>query len=151
LESALGAALPRCKARSGRGVTKFDATSWRSTTAKATVKLRDVLFLCHAKPKNAEQAALWKTLVENTLESPDTWEVALSAGKEQARDLGAAAARRKAWWDGGAANLRLMLAAGVAPKLVADRLEKASPALPFRFVTAYGTLRNSRKQSKKRC
>jgi 60 kDa SS-A/Ro ribonucleoprotein len=42
-----------------------------------------VLFLCHAKLKDAEQAAVWKKLVENTLESPDTWEVALSAGKDK--------------------------------------------------------------------
>jgi len=45
--------------------------------------LRDVLFLCHAKPKDAEQAAVWKYLVENTLGLPDTWEVALSAGKDK--------------------------------------------------------------------
>jgi len=42
-----------------------------------------VLFRCHAKPKDAEQAAVWKKLVENTLEPPDTWEVALSAGKDK--------------------------------------------------------------------
>jgi 60 kDa SS-A/Ro ribonucleoprotein len=34
-------------------------------------------------------------------------------------------------------NLRLMLAAGVAPKTIADRLEQGiARALPFRFVTA---------------
>ena len=47
------------------------------------VERRDVLFLCHAKLKDAEQAAVWKKLVENTLEPPDTWEVALSAGKDK--------------------------------------------------------------------
>jgi 60 kDa SS-A/Ro ribonucleoprotein len=47
------------------------------------VKLRPVLFLFHAKPKDAEQAAVWKKLVENTLEPHDTWEVALSAGKDK--------------------------------------------------------------------
>jgi 60 kDa SS-A/Ro ribonucleoprotein len=117
--------------------TKFDAYQLAKYNRESTVKLRDVLFLCHAKPKNAEQAALWKKLVENTLESPDTWEVALSAGKD----------KRETWERllregklGGMAvlrNLRLMLAAGVAPKLVADRLEKGiARALPFRFVTA---------------
>jgi len=117
--------------------TKFDAYQLAKYNRESTVKLRDVLFLCHAKPKNAEQAALWKKLVENTLESPDTWEVALSAGKD----------KRETWERllregklGGMAvlrNLRLMLAAGVAPKLVADRLENGiARALPFRFVTA---------------
>ena len=42
---------------------------------------RDVL--CHAKPKDAEQAAVWKKLVEYTLGPPDTREVALSAGKDK--------------------------------------------------------------------
>jgi len=46
------------------------------------VDLRDVLFLCHAKPKDAE-AAVGKRLVEYTLGPPDTWEVALSAGKDK--------------------------------------------------------------------
>jgi TROVE domain len=117
--------------------TKFDAYQLAKYNRESTVKLRDVLFLCHAKPKNAEQAALWKKLVENTLESPDTWEVALSAGKD----------KRETWERllregklGGMAvlrNLRLILAAGVAPKLVTDRLEKGiARALPFRFVAA---------------
>ena len=44
--------------------------------------MRDVLFLCHAKPKDAE-AAVGKKLVEYTLGPPDTWEVALSAGKDK--------------------------------------------------------------------
>ncbi len=117
--------------------TKFDAYQLAKYNRESTVKLRDVLFLCHAKPKNAEQAETWKKLVENTLESPDTWEVALSAGKD-----------KRETWDrllregkvGGMAvlrNLRLMLAAGVQPKLVAERLEKGiARALPFRFVTA---------------
>jgi hypothetical protein len=121
----------------GAAFTKFDAYQLAKYNRESTVKLRDVLFLCHAKPKNAEQAALWKKLVENTLESPDTWEVALSAGKD----------KRETWERllregklGGMAvlrNLRLMLAAGVAPKMIADRLEKGiARALPFRFVTA---------------
>jgi len=121
----------------GAAFTKFDAYQLAKYNRESTVKLRDVLFLCHAKPKNAEQAALWKKLVENTLESPDTWEVALSAGKDKREtwerllregQLGGMAVLR---------NLRLMLAAGVAPKMIADRLEKGiARALPFRFVTA---------------
>jgi hypothetical protein len=120
-----------------RAFTKFDAYQLAKYNRDSAVKLRDVLFLCHAKPKDAEQAALWKKLVENTLEPPDTWEVALSAGKD----------KRETWERllregklGGMAvlrNLRLMLASGVEPKLVRARLEKgAARALPFRFVTA---------------
>jgi len=68
----------------GRAFTKFDAYQLaKHDSDRVGVKLRDVLFLCHAKPKDAEQAAVWKKLVENTLEPPDTWEVALSAGKDK--------------------------------------------------------------------
>jgi 60 kDa SS-A/Ro ribonucleoprotein len=120
-----------------KAFTKFDAYQLAKYNRENSVKLRDVLFLCHAKPKNAEQAETWKKLVENTLESPDTWEVALSAGKDKRETWERLLREGKV---GGMAllrNLRLMLAAGVAPKLVAERLEKGiARALPFRFVTA---------------
>jgi hypothetical protein len=120
-----------------RAFTKFDAYQLAKYDRDGVVKLRDVLFLCHAKPKDAEQAAVWKKLVENTLEPPDTWEVALSAGKDKRENferllregrLGGMAVLR---------NLRLMWAAGVDPKLIRERLDKSvARALPFRFVTA---------------
>jgi hypothetical protein len=62
---------------------KFDEYSLAKYNRDNAVKLRDVLFLCHAKPKDKEQEALWKKLVEGTLETPDTWEVALSGGNEK--------------------------------------------------------------------
>ncbi len=112
---------------------EFVALYWK----EKKLKLRDVLFLCHAKPKDEAQATLWKKLVENTLEPPDTWEVALSAGKDKRENferllregqLGGMAVLR---------NLRLMLASGVDPKLIRERLDKGvARALPFRFVTA---------------
>ena len=45
------------------------------------IKLRDVLRLCHPKPATREQSRLYKQLIENTLPTPDTWEVGLSAAK----------------------------------------------------------------------
>jgi hypothetical protein len=44
------------------------------------VKLRDVLFLCHAKPLQ-EKHDLYKRLINNELAVPDTWEVGMSAAK----------------------------------------------------------------------
>jgi len=117
--------------------TKFDAYQLAKYDRESLVKLRDVLFLCHAKPKDEAQAALWKNLVENTLESPDTWEVALSAGKDKRENFERLLREGKL---GGLAvlrNLRLMLASGVDPKLIRERLDKGvARALPFRFVTA---------------
>ncbi|HET8922094.1 MAG TPA: TROVE domain-containing protein [Candidatus Acidoferrum sp.] len=116
---------------------KFDAYQLAKYDRESVVKLRDVLFLCHAKPKDEAQAALWKKLVENTLESPDTWEVALSAGKDKRENFERLLREGKL---GGLAvlrNLRLMLASGVDPKLIRERLDKGvARALPFRFVTA---------------
>lgn len=120
-----------------RAFTKFDAYQLAKYNRESVVKLRDVLFLCHAKPKNEEQATAWKKLVDGSLEAPDTWEVALSArnGKKETFErlleegkLGGMAVLR---------NLRLMIAAGVSQKLIRQRLDKGvARALPFRFVTA---------------
>jgi len=49
----------------------------------SAVKLRDVLFLSHARPKDKAQAEVWKKLVDGTMTAPDTWEVELSAGKDK--------------------------------------------------------------------
>lgn len=116
---------------------KFDAYQLAKYNRESEVKLRDVLFLCHAKPENAAQAGLWRQLVDGSIESPDTWEVALSTGKD-----------KKATWErlisegklGGLAtlrNLRNMIKVGVDAQLIRKRLEAgAERALPFRFVTA---------------
>src|SRR3954469_5199974 len=63
--------------------TKFDAYALAKYDRPGPIRLRDVLFLCHAKPLNQAQAELWKQLVEGELASPDTWEVALSAGEDK--------------------------------------------------------------------
>src|ERR1700728_1281416 len=60
--------------------TKFDEYALAKYDRAGVVRLRDVLFLCHAKPRDVEQAAVWKRLVDGELATPDTWEVALSAG-----------------------------------------------------------------------
>ncbi len=118
--------------------SKFDAYALAKYNRPGPIKLRDVLFLCHAKPLNDAQAEVWKQLVEGTLASPDTWEVALSAGADkhitwerllQEHKLGALALLR---------NLRNMKDADVDPNLVgaALRAMKTDRVLPFRFIAA---------------
>jgi 60 kDa SS-A/Ro ribonucleoprotein len=120
-----------------RAFKKFDAYQLAKYDRESVVKLRDVLFLCHAKPKDEAQAALWKKLVENTLEPPDTWEVALSAGKDKRENFERLLREGKLGGMAVLRNLRLMLASGVDPKLIRERLDKGvARALPFRFVTA---------------
>lgn len=104
------------------------------------IKLRDVLFLTHAKPKDAQQAEVWKKLVNKTLEPPDTWEVALSASKGEDKKnvwerllkenkIGPFALIR---------NLRNFSQAGVDRSLVSSAMAQANPEkiLPFRFLAA---------------
>ena len=104
----------------------------------AEFKLRDVLFLCHAKPKDEAQTVLFKKIAENTLSTPDTWEVGLSTGggKKETFErlltedkLGALALLR---------NLRNMIGAGVSEDLIRRGLRemKTERVLPFRFITA---------------
>jgi len=118
--------------------TRFDEYALAKYNRATPVKLRDVLFLCHAKPLDATQAALWKRLVEGELATPDSWEVALSggAGKREAWErllsenkLGALALLR---------NLRNMAEAKVSETLIADGIArmKTDRVLPFRFIAA---------------
>jgi 60 kDa SS-A/Ro ribonucleoprotein len=120
-----------------RAFPKFDAYQLAKYDRDAEVKLRDVLFLCHAKPRNAEQAELWKRLVEGKLEAPDTWEVSLSARKDKKETFERLLSKGKLGGMALLGNLRLMTAAGVSPKLIRERLSKGvARVLPFRFVTA---------------
>src|SRR5271169_1351116 len=66
-----------------RAVTKFDAYQLAKYVRDGAVRIRDVLFLVHAKPKDAEQEKVWKQLVEGELSAPDTWEVSLSTGSDK--------------------------------------------------------------------
>jgi 60 kDa SS-A/Ro ribonucleoprotein len=120
-----------------RAFTKFDAYQLAKYNRESVVKLRDVLFLCHAKPKNEQQAAAWKKLVEGALESPDTWEVALSARKDKKETFERLLEEGKLGGMAVLRNLRLMIAAGVSQRLIRQRLDKGvACARPFRFVTA---------------
>src|ERR1700691_3433789 len=62
---------------------KFDAYALAKYDRGGAVKLRDVLFLPHARPRDEEQAEVWKRLIAGELSAPDTWEVALSSGTDK--------------------------------------------------------------------
>jgi hypothetical protein len=55
-----------------KGLTKFDAYQLAKYDRDGPVRIRDVLFLVHAKPKDAAQEQVWKELVDGKLASPDT-------------------------------------------------------------------------------
>ena len=120
-----------------RALGKFSAYQLAKYDRDATVKLRDVLRITHAKPKNATQAALWKQALTRTLDTPDTWETQLSAGANKRETferllreghLGGLAFLR---------NLRNMIAADVDPALIRARFDGPfEKVLPFRFISA---------------
>jgi len=118
---------------------KFNAYQLAKWDRAAKVKLRDVLFLVHPKPEDAEQAALWKQLIDGTLQSPDTWEVALSAGRDKRETWTRLLTERKLGYLALLMNLRNMSVAGVNPALVEQAIREGaahSKALPFRFIAA---------------
>lgn len=103
------------------------------------VKLKDVLFLCHAKPKDEAQAEVWKKLIDGTLESPDTWEVALSAGADKKETFERLIREQKLGYLALLRNLRKMSEVGCDESLIRAALSagaKGSKALPFRFIAA---------------
>jgi hypothetical protein len=117
---------------------KFSEYSLAKYDRDDVIKLRDVLFLCHAKPRDKEQEELWKRLIDRKMAVPDTWEVALSAGKDKKETWERLLSEDKL---GGLAllrNLRNMKEAGVNRQLVFDALErmKVERILPFRFISA---------------
>ncbi|HLJ78217.1 MAG TPA: TROVE domain-containing protein, partial [Acidobacteriaceae bacterium] len=127
VKKGLGAAFP-----------KFDAYALAKYDRAGVVRLRDVLFLCHAKPRDAEQAEVWKRLIDGTLESPDTWEVVLSTGGDKREHWERLLAERKLGALALLRNLRNMEQAAVPEDLVLAALAgmKTDRVLPFRFLAA---------------
>jgi hypothetical protein len=118
--------------------TSFDEYALAKYDRASVVRLRDVLFLSHAKPRDTAQAELWKRLIAGELTTPDTWEVALSSGGDKRthwerllteRKLGALALLR---------NLRNMKDADVPESQVVGALDamRTDRVLPFRFLAA---------------
>ena len=118
---------------------KFNEYTLAKYNRDGAIKLRDVLFMVHAKPKDESQKDLWNRLIKNELVIPDTWEVALSAGDDKnqtftrllkANKLGGLAIIR---------NLRNMRDANVDKYLVKEALmdkDKMRHVLPFRYIAA---------------
>lgn len=121
-----------------RAFTKFNAYSLAKYNQDNAIKLRDVLFLCHAKPKDDQQAEDWKQLIAGTLPTPDTWEVALSSGANKKESWERLISENKL---GGLAllrNLRNMVEAGVDEAKIKKAIANGNydRVLPFRFIAA---------------
>lgn len=118
----------------------FDAYQLAKYNRDAAVKIRDVLFMVHAKPKDDAQAALWAKLAANALEVPDTWEVALSGGADKRETFERLIREGNLGYLALLRNLRNMVSAGCDLDLVRQaivaRKNGAHRVLPFRYVAA---------------
>lgn len=122
-----------------RAFQRFDEYALAKYNRDGAVKLRDALFLCHAKPKDEAQAALWKRLVDGELRTPDTWEVALSGGANKGETFERLIREEKLGYLALLRNLRNMVGAGCDLDLVRNAIvarRGAQRVLPFRYVAA---------------
>lgn len=120
-------------------LTKFSAYALAKYDREKSIRLRDVLFLTHAKPKDEAQATVWKQLVDGTLPAPDTWEVALSGGADKRETFERMLRENTLGYLALLRNLRNMTEAGVDESLIRDALlarKGADKVLPFRYVAA---------------
>ena len=123
----------------GLAFQKFDEYQLAKYNRGDAIKLRDVLFLSHAKPKDRDQAALWKRLVDDELATPDTWETKLSSGADKGATFESMLREGKLGYLALLRNLRNMEQSGVDRALIEQAIlarKGAHRVLPFRFVSA---------------
>ncbi len=117
--------------------TKFDEYQLAKYNRKDAIKLKDVLFLCHAKPVDEAQAELWKRLIADELKTPDTWETRLSAGEDKKESFQELLESHRMGKLAILRNMRNMMEAGISKDLVASELlRNQKEMLPFQYLAA---------------
>jgi hypothetical protein len=136
---------------------KFDEYQFAKYNRDAEIKLRDALFLIHPKAKDEEQQVIFDKIVNNSLQTPYTWETELSAlgqvSFESDKDKEKAFSRKweelidsgKLGYMALLRNLRNILEAEVSASHVTTVCENIASAqkvlkskqLPVRFLSAY--------------
>lgn len=118
---------------------KFDEYQLAKYDRAGVIRLRDVLFMVHAKPIDDAQAALWKQLAESALETPDTWEVALSSGADKKETFERLITGGRLGYLALLRNIRNASEAGCDPNLIKLAIlarKGADRVLPFRYIAA---------------
>lgn len=123
----------------GRALKKFDGYQLSKYNRDSEFKLRDALFLTHAKPDSKAQAELFEKLAQDTLPVPDTWEVGLSTGQDKKETFERLLRENKLGYMALLRNLRNMAHADVDENLIRNAIlarRGAHRVLPFRFIAA---------------
>jgi len=125
---------------------RFDEYQLAKYDRNGKVKLKDAMIVSHAKPKDKEQEALFKRVLERTMKTPETWETVISKDGSTKKNweailpaMGYMAVLR---------NLRNFLQKDVDKTLFIDKLKNKEQVLkskqfPFRFYSAYEMIKNS--------
>jgi len=144
-----------------KSFNKFDEYQFAKYNRKAEVTLKDALFLVHPKAKDENQQVIFNKIVNDSLQTPYTWEVELSVlGQTRfASEAEKKSAFKNKWEElifsnklgymATLRNLRNILEAGVSPDamskvcryLADEKAVKNSKQLPFRFLAAYRELK----------
>ena len=146
--STFGKPIPNSLRRSLRSVfATFDAYTLAKYKGEGhAVKMRDVLRITRPHPANDDQSALWKRLLDGTIETPLTWESELSANGNNRETWEKLIDSGKVGYMALLRNLRNIIEADpsnigkVYEKLTDPEAVRRSRQLPFRFLSAYRNL-----------
>jgi hypothetical protein len=116
----------------------FNEYKFAKYDRESAIKLRDVMFLVHPKPRNEYETQLFKKIADRTLSTPDTWEVALSSGADKKSTWERLISEKKI---GGLAmlrNIRNMMQANVDHDSIVKGIQnlQSSMLLPLDYLKA---------------
>jgi 60 kDa SS-A/Ro ribonucleoprotein len=120
-----------------KAFNNFNEYQFAKYDRNSAIKLRDIMFLIHPRPEQGKEQ-LFKKIADRTLTTPDTWEVALSTGKDKGETFTRLIQENKL---GGLAmlrNIRNMMDSNVDKKVIKEGLAKlkSSMLLPLDFLKA---------------
>lgn len=115
---------------------KFDEYAFAKYNRDTQVKLRDVMFMVHPKPFNKEE--LFKKIADDAMETPDTWEVAISATKDKKSEWSRLVSEKRLGALAFMRNLRNMEDCGVPRDIIQSGFSTINPQwlLPLNYFAA---------------
>lgn len=116
---------------------RFDAYQFAKYNRQTRIKLRDIMFLVHPKPIQGREE-LYKQIANDTLPTPDTWEVGLSTGQDKKEVWTRLIAERKIGAMAFVRNLRNMENVGVSQDVIRQGFETINSKwlLPINYLAA---------------
>jgi len=130
---------------------KWDAYQLKKYFGNGSVKVSNLINICHPTPKDENQRVMFKMALENKLPAIDTAQTvnAGSTGEERAENYAKMLSERKLGYMAALKNIKNIIEAGsndTVVEMLCDLLSNEnavlkSRVLPFRFVDAYNTVK----------